>query len=118
MANDIQALIPEWWAFESLRILTKSLVVANVVNRDYDGYFAKGGDVVNINRTGTFTAVRKQKGSPIIIQDAIVEGDTVKLNQHLTYHSSWMIVTFNPRSWTSRPGSWFPQRVRLRKASI
>lgn len=83
MANNIQALIPEWWAFESLRILTKNLVVANLVNRDYDGYFAKGGDVVNINRTGTFTAVRKQKGSPIIIQDAIVEGDTVKLNQHL-----------------------------------
>jgi hypothetical protein len=83
MANDIQALIPEWWAFESLRILTKNLVVANLVNRDYDGYFAKGGDVVNINRTGTFTAVRNQKGSPIVIQDAIVEGDTVKLNQHL-----------------------------------
>jgi hypothetical protein len=83
MANNIQALIPEWWALESLRILTKNLVVANLVNRDYDGHFAKGGDVVNINRTGTFTAVRKQKGSPIIIQDAIVEGDTVKLNQHL-----------------------------------
>lgn len=83
MANDVQALIPEWWALESLRILTKNLVVANLVNRDYDGFFAKGGDIVNINRTGTFTAVRKQKGNPIIIQDAIVDGDTVKLNQHL-----------------------------------
>jgi len=83
MANNIAALVPEWWAFESLRILTKNLVVANLVNRDYDGLFAKGGDVVNINRTGTFTSVRKQKGSPIVIQDAVVEGDTVKLNQHL-----------------------------------
>jgi hypothetical protein len=83
MANDVAALVPQWWAMESLRILNKNLVVANLVNRDYDGYFARGGDVININRTGTFTAVRKQKGSPIVIQDAIIEGDTVKLNQHL-----------------------------------
>jgi len=83
MANDINALIPEWWAFESLRILNANLVIANLVNRDYDGFFARGGDVVNINRTGTFESKRKQKGSPIVIQDAIVEGDTVKLNQHL-----------------------------------
>lgn len=87
MANDVQALIPEWWALESLRVLNKNIVIAGLVNRDYDAMFAKGGDVVNINRTGKFVARRKRRGYPISIQDAIIDSDTVKLNQqlHISY---------------------------------
>jgi hypothetical protein len=32
-ANDIQALIPELWANESLAILRENMVVANLVHR-------------------------------------------------------------------------------------
>lgn len=83
MANDTTAINPQWWVFEGLTTLKKTTVLPMLVNRDYDAVFAKLGDVVNINRTGTFTAKRKIKGSPITIQDAVLYGDTVRLNQHL-----------------------------------
>lgn len=81
--NTLVALIPEWWALETLLELQKQLVILPLVNRDYDKYFAESGKVVNLNRTGNFTAVRKQKGSKVTVQPVTASGDTVILNQHL-----------------------------------
>lgn len=81
--NTINALVPEWWALEGLAVLEETLVVANLVNRDYNNYFVNAGDTVNINRPGTFEAKHKQRGVDTTIQDASVTPDTVKLNQHV-----------------------------------
>jgi hypothetical protein len=81
--NSINALVPEWWALEGLMVLEETLVVANLVNRDYNNYFVNAGDTVNINRPGTFDAKHKQRGVDTIIQDATASPDTVKLNQHI-----------------------------------
>jgi hypothetical protein len=87
--NTLVALIPEWWALETLLELQKQLVILPLVNRDYDKYFAEAGNVVNLNRTGNFTAVRKQKGSKVTVQPVTASGDTVMLNQH--FHVSYYL---------------------------
>ena len=94
--NDLVALIPEWWALEALTELQKQLVVLPLVNRDYDNYFQTAGDIVNLNRTGNFTAVRKQKGSPVTVQAAAATADQVKLDQH--FHVSYYLDDQDIRS--------------------
>ncbi len=44
-ANDIDALIPELWANESLAILEENMVAANLIHRDFEPVFAKYGDI-------------------------------------------------------------------------
>jgi hypothetical protein len=43
--NNIDALIPELWAQESLAILEENMVAANLVHRDFQPVFAKFGDI-------------------------------------------------------------------------
>lgn len=81
--NTINALVPEWWALEGLMVLEESLIVANLVNKDYNNYFVNAGDTVNINKPGTFEANLKLRGVDTTIQDASATPDTVKLNQHI-----------------------------------
>ena len=81
--NDVAALKPEWWALESLAVLEEELVVANLVNRDFDNFFVNAGDTVHVNKPGTFTANHKVKGSTTTVQDATSTDLTVKLNQHI-----------------------------------
>ncbi len=95
-ANDFAALIPEWWAMETLREMTAKLVVLPMVNRDYEQYFANAGDVVNLNRTGSFATKRKFKDEDIVLQDATTSGDTIRLNQHL--HVSFYLDDADKRS--------------------
>lgn len=83
IANSINALVPEWWALEGLVVLEETLIVANLVNRDYNNYFVNAGDTVNINRPGSFEAKHKLRGVDTVIQDATSTPDTVKLNQHV-----------------------------------
>jgi hypothetical protein len=94
--NDLVALVPEWWALETLLQLQKQLVILPLVNRDYDKYFAGPGDVVNLNRTGNFTAVRKQKGEKVTVQPVTATGDTVMLNQH--FHVAYYLDDQDERS--------------------
>jgi N4-gp56 family major capsid protein len=82
-ANDFAALKPEWWALESLAVLEESLVVANLVNRDYNDAFQAAGDTVHVNKPGTFVSRHKVQGSNVITQDASATDTLVKLNQHL-----------------------------------
>lgn len=87
-ANDFSAYKPEWWALEGLLVLEESLVVANLVNRDYEDSFVNAGDTVHVAKPGTFTANSKVQGSPVTVQNATATDTLVKLNQHLetTFH--------------------------------
>lgn len=86
--GDVSALKPEWWALEGLAVLEETLIVTNLVNRDYDSFFVNAGDTVHVHKPGSFVPKHKTKGASVTKQDAVATGDTVKLNQHIE-------VTFN-----------------------
>src|SRR4051812_48895492 len=79
--NTIDPYIPEWWANETLAILYEEMVWGNFVNRDFDKYFNKFGDVVNTRRPRELTASRKVKGDPVVAQDLVADNVAVKLDQ-------------------------------------
>jgi hypothetical protein len=80
-ANDNSAFIPEIWAMEGLAILQENMVVANLVNRDFQPDVANFGDVVNTRRPGTFYISRRDDGSQLDLQDASALNVQVPLNQ-------------------------------------
>lgn len=47
--------IPEIWSKKLLKIFTKSAVMANLVNRDYEGEITAAGDVVHVRTFGDVT---------------------------------------------------------------
>lgn len=79
--NDISPYIPEWWANETLAILEEKMVALNLVNRDFDKYFAKFGDVVNTRRPRELEAIRKVRGDAVTTQDVSAENIQVALDQ-------------------------------------
>lgn len=81
-ANDNDALIPEIWAMEGLRILEANLVMANLVHRDFSPLVANFGDVVNTRRPADLRSMRKTDADSVTSQDAIVTNVQVPLNQH------------------------------------
>jgi len=81
-ANDNDALIPEVWAMEGLRILEANLVMANLVHRDFSPLVANFGDVVNTRRAADLRSMRKTDADSVTSQDAIVTNVQVPLNQH------------------------------------
>lgn len=87
--NNIDALIPEVWANESLAILEENMVAAQLVHRDFSDEIARYGDVVHTNRPGEFAAKRKTNADNVTIQDVTSTDVQVPLNQHV--HVSFMI---------------------------
>lgn len=87
-SNSLEALNPEWWAMEGLVVLEEMLVVANLVNRDYDNVFTNKGEVVHVHKPGSFIANEMEYGSPVTVQDATASGVDVRLDQHseTTFH--------------------------------
>ncbi len=88
-ANDVQALIPQLWAQESLAILEENMIAANLINRDFEPVLAKFGDIVHTRRPGEFVGARKTNADPVTIQDVTSTDVQVPLNQHI--HVSFMI---------------------------
>jgi P22 coat protein - gene protein 5 len=89
-ANDNDAFIPQLWANEGLAILEETMVLGNLVYRDFENVIAKYGDVVNTRKPRTFTAYRKVDSDAVTVQNAISDNIAVPLNQHL--HTSFMIM--------------------------
>jgi hypothetical protein len=89
MANDVDALIPELWAQESLAILEENMVIALLVHRDFENQIANFGDVVNTRKPQDFAAKRKTNADNVTIQDAIATNVPVPLNQHI--HTSFLL---------------------------
>ncbi len=87
--NDNSAFIPQLWANEGLAILEETMVMGNLVYRDFDDVIAKYGDVVNTRKPRTFTTKRKTDSDSVVIQDATSDNIAVPLDQHL--HTSFII---------------------------
>ena len=87
--NQIDPMIPEWWAQETLAILYEEMFMGNMVNRDYEQYFNKFGDIVNTRRPRELEALRKAKGDAVTTQDIIADNVQVKLDQWV--HTSIII---------------------------
>jgi hypothetical protein len=85
--NSVDPYIPEWWANETLAILEEQMVASQLVNRDFEKYFNKFGDIVNTRRPREFEAKRKAKGDAVTVQDAIADNVAITLDQ-------WNHVTF------------------------
>ena len=79
--NDIDALVPELWAKESLYHLIENMVAPHLVSTNYKDELAKYGQTVNIDKPGTFEAEPKTIADSVTIQDADSEQIAVKLNQ-------------------------------------
>lgn len=79
--NQIDPFIPEWWANETLAILEENMIAAALVNRDFEQYFNKYGDIVNTRRPREFVGKRKVKGDPVTTQDAIADNIAITLDQ-------------------------------------
>lgn len=87
--NDVDALIPEFWANEGLMLLEENMVAGNLVYRNYENVIADMGDVVNAHIPSEFKIKRKGSTDDVTVQDAIATKIPVTLNQHL--HSSFLI---------------------------
>ncbi len=81
--NDIDPLVPELWAKESLYHLIENMVAPHLVSTNYKDELAKFGQTVNIDKPGTFNAEPKTISDSVTIQDADSEQIDVKLNQHV-----------------------------------
>lgn len=81
--NDNDALIPEIWAREALRVLMSNMVMGNLVNRDFSNMVRNFGDVVNTSRPADFTGKRKVDGVDVDESDAVSPNIPVPLDQHV-----------------------------------
>jgi hypothetical protein len=82
-ANDNDALIPEKWAREALRVLMSNMVMGSLVNRDYSDMVASEGDVVNTSRPADFSGTRVTDSDSTVDQDAVSVNVPVPLDQHV-----------------------------------
>lgn len=87
--NSLSALVPAFWANESLAILEENMVVGNLVHRDFSPLVANFGDTVNTRRPGELTAKRKWTSDNVTVQDVSATNVQVKLNQHV--HTSFLL---------------------------
>jgi hypothetical protein len=88
-ANDVDALVPELWANESLLILEEEMVMGNLVYRDFDNTLANYGETVHTRKPGEFVGVRKTNSEDVTNQDVSAQDVEVVLNQHV--HVSFII---------------------------
>lgn len=86
-ANDNSALIPEFWANESIRILEEEMVMGNLVHRDFQPILARFGETVHTRKPAELQAYRKVDGDNVTTQDVSSTDVEVKLNQ-------WIHVSF------------------------
>ncbi len=86
-ANDNSALVPQLWAFESLRILEEQMIMGSLVHRDFSNLLANYGDTVNTRKPAEFTAYRKTDADSVTTQDASSTNVQVVMNQ-------WIHVSF------------------------
>lgn len=72
---------PTIWSARVLAHLDKALVLANLVNRDYEGEIARFGDQVRINRPGNIPAVTYAAGGTISYGAPFGAQQTLSINR-------------------------------------
>ena len=80
-ANTVDSLYPEHWANEGLLQVENSMVMGNLVHRDYSSLLAKYGDVVNADKPADFVFKRKTNTDAVSVQNAVSTSVPVTLNQ-------------------------------------
>lgn len=80
-ANDLTARVPKFWAQNILAQLHNNVIMAPLVNRNYENMLQSVGDVVNIQRPAALTAINRTDADAITIQDVSDENIQVTLNQ-------------------------------------
>lgn len=84
-----EAFIPQQWALESIATLTETMVIGNLVHRDFSPLVANYGEVINVTKPGGFKAKRKEAADNVTVQQPTATTFDVRLNQHL--HTSFII---------------------------
>lgn len=79
--NDNAAFIPSVWSAMGLAILEETMVMANLVHRDFEDDIKDFGDTVKTRRPGTFGIRRKTDSTTLSQQDANATNVDVKLDQ-------------------------------------
>jgi hypothetical protein len=87
--NTLDAFNVQLWANTSLAILFENMVMAQLVNRDFEQTLAQFGDTVNTRKPGEFTAKRKTNADAVTVQNATAVNIPVKLNQ--LWHVSYLV---------------------------
>lgn len=87
--NMVADATPNFWANTALGALNTSLVMGNLINRDYSSKVATKGDVVNITKRGTLVVNDKAAGQQITLQTPSTSKIPVTLNKHKEI--SWLI---------------------------
>lgn len=83
MANsNIAAWIPTLWAQEVLRHLKSNLVLARLVNRDYDNELATAGKTINVPLPPSLAAQKKTAGTAFTAAAVTASTTPVVLDQH------------------------------------
>lgn len=80
-ANDFDALVPDLWAMETLRVMSQNMVAANLIHRNFENEIRAYGETVNTRKPNTFTAKRKLPTENLVAQDATATNIAVVLNQ-------------------------------------
>ncbi len=81
--NNVDPMVPEWWANESVMILEENMIMANLVHRDFENILMESGEVVNTRKPGEFVMKRKANGDPVTHQAVTSTNIEVRLNQHM-----------------------------------
>ena len=82
--NTLNAYNPAFWANETVAILEENMVVANLINRDFEPLISKYGDTVNTRKPSELKAVRKAKTTGIVAQSLDATNIPIVLDQHVT----------------------------------
>lgn len=77
-ANAVLKLV----ATKALEALTNNLVMANIVNRNYENDFRNGGDTVNVPIPGTMTANNLAEGGSVAMQSPNLGNAQLILDTH------------------------------------
>jgi len=80
-ANDNDALIPELWARESVRILEESMTMANLVHRDFSNEIKNFGDLVHTRKPSQAVGRRRTDADEYVEADVSVTDIRVPLDQ-------------------------------------
>lgn len=84
--NSLDALLPEFWAANGLRVFRENLVFPALFSMDYNSEIAKAGKVVHVRKRGELYARRKLAGTDVTASSLSSVGQLIRLNQQPYVH--------------------------------
>lgn len=82
MANTLENFIPEIWSKKLIKLFDKSVVMAGLVNRDWEGEIKNAGDTIHVRQFGDITISSYTRNSTTISEQDIASTDnTMAIDQ-------------------------------------